>query len=338
MENARPGEGRALDRRRVLGAAVAGALSAWLPAPATAQRRLWRIGYHSAGSAKTNAGWLDAFRKGMVDLGWSEARDYVIDARYADGEAAAIPRLAKELIATQPDVLLTTGSNSLKALAQLTKTIPIVFTIAADPVAEGFVPSLQRPAGNLTGLTTVSGDLAAKRLQLLKESFPAVSHVVLLFQGDDTLSTIQVREYEAAAAGLKMRLTPIDVRQPQDIEPALTRGAALGAQAYAIAAGFMISTQAKVIAAGILRSGLPSVASSELLAEAGILIAYSTSIPQNFRRAAAYVDRILKGAKPGDLPIEQPTKFNLFINNRTAKALGVAIPNSLLLRADRVIE
>lgn len=327
-----------MDRRQLVCIGLAGVATACWPALTKGQRRFWRIGYHSAGSAKSNAGWLDAFRKGMTELGWSEARDYVIDARYADGDAAAIPRLAKELVATQPDVLLTTASNSVKALAQLTTKIPIVFTIAADPVAEGFVPSLHRPGGNLTGLTTASGDLAAKRLQLLKEAFPAVSHVVLLFQGDDTLSTIQVQHYETAAAGLKVRITPVDLRKPEDIEPAFNRAAALGAHAYAIAAGFMMSTQAKVIAARILRSGLPSVGSSELMAESGILIAYSTSIPQNFHRAAAYVDKILKGAKPGDLPIEQPTRFNLFINNRTAKALGVAVPGSLLLRADRVIE
>jgi putative tryptophan/tyrosine transport system substrate-binding protein len=313
-------------------------LVAALPVIARAQRRLWRIGYHSAGSAKSNAGWLDAFRKGMAELGWSETRHYVLDSRYADGDVAAIPRLAGELVATEPDVLLTTGSNSIMALAQLTKTIPIVFTIAADPVAEGFVPSLQRPGGNLTGVTTQSGEVAAKRLQLLTESFPAVSHVVLLFQGNDTLSTIQVKQYEAAAEGLKIRITPIDVRQPEEIEPALNRATTLGAHAYAIAAGFVISTQAKVISARILRSKLPSVGSSELLAEAGILIAYAASIPQNFRRAAAYVDRILKGAKPGDLPIEQPTKFNLFINKRTAQAIGATLPTSMLMRADRVIE
>jgi putative tryptophan/tyrosine transport system substrate-binding protein len=309
-----------------------------LPVAARAQRRLWRIGYHSAGSAKSNAGWLDAFRKGMTDAGWSEARDYVIDARYADGEVAAIPRLARELVATQPDVLLTTGSNSIKALADLTKVIPVVFTIAADPVAEGFVPSLQRPGGNVTGLTTQSGEVAAKRLQLLKESVPAVQHVALLFQGNDTLSTIQVKQYEAAAEGLKIRITAVDLRQPEDIEPALNRAATLGAHAYAIAAGFMISTQAKLLAARISSAKMPSVGSSELLAEAGILIAYATSIPQNFRRAASYVDKILKGARPADLPIEQPTTFNLFLNKKTAKAIGATFPASMLLRADRVIE
>lgn len=324
-------------RRRLLTAGFAAAASVYLRA-AWPQRRLWRIGYHSAGSAKSNAGWLDAFRKGMADLGWSETRQYVIDTRYADGEVAAIPRLAGELVATDPDVLLTTGSNSLKALAQLTKTIPIVFTIAADPVAEGFVPSLQRPGGNLTGVTTQSGDVAAKRLQLLTESFPAVSHVLLLFQGNDTLSTIQVKQYEAAAESLKIRITPIDVRKPEDIEPALKRAATLGVHAYAIAAGFMIGTQAKVIAARILHSRLPSVGNSELLAEAGILIAYAASISQNFRRAATYVDKILKGTKAGDLPIEQPTKFNLFINKRTAQAIGATLPASMLMRADRVIE
>jgi putative ABC transport system substrate-binding protein len=327
-----------LDRRRLLRIGLVSAAAACLPTSAMAQRRLWRIGYHSAGSAQSNAGWLDAFRSGMAELGWSEARDYVIDARYADGITEAVPRLARELVATQPDVLLTTAGPTIKLLAQLTKTIPIVFTIAADPVSEGFVPSLQRPTANLTGLTTLTADLGAKRLQLLKDAFPSVSHVVLLFQGNDTNSAIQVKQYEGAAKELKMRLTQIDLREPEDIEPALNRAVGLGAHAYAIAAGFMINIQSKLVAERILRARAPAIASSERLAEAGVLLAYSVSIPQNFRRAATYVDKILKGAKPRDLPIEQPTKFNLVINARTAKALGVTLSPSLLVRADRVIE
>src|SRR5258708_165663 len=196
-----------LARRKLLSAFGIAALAVYLPA--LAQRRLWRIGYHSGGSAQPNAGWLDAFRQGMSELGWSEARHYVIDARYADGIVEALPRLAKELVATQPDLLLTTAGPSVKLLSQSTSTIPIVFTIAADPVAEGLVASLQRPGGNLTGLTTLTRDLAAKRLELLKDAFPSISHVALLFQGNDTNSLVQVKEYEAAAAGLKIRLSPI---------------------------------------------------------------------------------------------------------------------------------
>src|SRR3954468_1498813 len=165
-------------RRRLLAAAAALAV---LPCSGYAQRRLWRIGYHSGGSAESNAGWLDAFRTGMTELGWSEARDYVIDARYADGDAAAVQRLAAELIATQPDVILTTAEGSILALARMTKTVPIVFAIGADPVGSGYAASLQRPGGNLTGIAALTADLSAKRLQLLKDAFPNLSHVVAFF-------------------------------------------------------------------------------------------------------------------------------------------------------------
>ena len=327
-----------MDRRGLLCAGIAAAASAGFPALAPAQRRLWRVGYHSAGSAQSNAGWLDAFRKGMSELGRSESRDYVIDARYADGKAELVQRLATELVATEPDVLLTTAESSIQALARSTGKIPIVFAIAADPIRHKLVSSLQRPGGNVTGLTLLTPDLAPKRLELLKESFPAVSHVVVLFQGNDDASNGQMKGYADAATRLKMRTTLIDLRQPGDIDPAFKRAGPLGADGYAIASSFMMNTQAKVIADHILRAKLPSVSSALLMAEAGVLFTYGPSPLHNFRRAAVYVDKIFKGAKPGDLAIEQPTKFDLVINARTAKALGVVIPQSVMLRADRVIE
>ncbi len=327
-----------MDRRGLLCAGIASAASACFPALAPAQRRLWRVGYHSAGSAQSNAGWLDAFRQGMAELGWSEARHYVIDARYADGVAAAVPRLASELVATQPDVLLTTADTSIRALADSTKTIPIVFAIAADPVAEGYAKTLQRPDGNLTGLTVLSPDVAAKRIELLKEAFPGLSHLAVLFQGNDKASVAQLKGYAEAAARLAIRVSQVDVRQPAEIEPALSRGRELGASGWAVASSFMLNIHSRRIAEEILRSKLPSISSAAVMAEAGMLMAYAPSAPQNFRRAAAYVDKILKGAKPGDLAIEQPTKFDLVINGKTAKALGATIPQSVMLRADRVIE
>lgn len=327
-----------MNRRGVLGAWVAGVAAACLPVPAMPQRRLWRIGYHSAGSAQSNAGWLDAFRQGMADHGWTEARHYVIDARYADGRSDLLQRLAAELVATEPDVLLTTAESSIQALARSTSKIPIVFAIAGDPVGHRLVSSLQRPGGNITGLTLLSHDLAPKRLELLKDSFPAVNHVVVLYQGNDDASAGQVKGYTEAAARLNMRTSGIDLRQPADVEPAFRRAGALAPDAYAIASSFMLNTQARAIADGILRAKLPSVASALLFAEAGVLFGYGPSPMQNFRRAASYVDRIFKGAKPADLAIEQPTKFEILVNARTAKALGVTIPPSVLLRADRVIE
>jgi len=327
-----------LDRRDLLAAAVAGAASVCLSAPAWAQRRLWRIGYHSGGSADSNAGWLDSFRKGMADLGWSEARDYVIDARYADGNQAAIKRLASELVATQPDVILTTAEASIIALAGVTKTIPIVFALAADPIGNRYVASLQRPGGNLTGLTALTADLAGKRLELLKEAFPQTTHALVLFEPADPAAVSQVRGLETAAARLKIRLALHEVRQPTDIDAAFERGARPAADACVVVAGLLMNIQRKQIAARALQLRMPSISSNAIYAEAGVVIAYAPSAPANFHRAAAYVDKILKGAKPGDLAIEQPTKFNLTINTKTAKALGATIPQSVMLRADRVIE
>lgn len=318
---------------------LAGASLVVFAQAARSQRRLWRIGYFSAGSAQSNAGWLDAFRRGMSELGWSEARDYVIDTRYADGAAEDLQRrTATELVATQPDILLTTADASIRLLSQSTRTIPIVFTGAADPVGERYAASLQRPGGNLTGLTLQSRDLTAKRLELLKEAFPSVSHVVLFFQGNDPAGLLQLKEFTDAAANLKLRMTSIDLRQAADIEPAFDRAGALGADAYAIAGSFMLNIHRKAIADGILRAKVPSIGTNVIMAEAGVLMTYAPSLPRHFHRAASYVDRILKGAKPGELPIEQPTRFDLVINARTAKALGATIPPSIRLRAERVIE
>ena len=327
-----------MDRRRLLEVGFAGALATWFSGFATAQRRLWRIGYLSGTTLQSNPGWLDAFRKGMGEHGWSEARHYVIDARFAEGVAEVLPRMATELINTQPDVLLTPAGTTIKLLAEGTKTIPIVFTIAADPVGEGFVKSLQRPGGNLTGLTTLTRDVAAKRLQLLKEAFPAISHVALFFQGGDSNSEVQVKEYQDAGARLNVRISALELRKPADIEPAFERARLAGADAYAVASGFMLNTQRKAMVDGVLRAKVPSMGSSMVMAEAGTLMTYTASVHENFRRAATYVDKILKGAKPGELAIEQPTKFDLVINARTAKTLGMTLPASLLARADRLIE
>jgi putative ABC transport system substrate-binding protein len=317
---------------------LAGASLGAFPRSLRAQRRLWRIGYHSGGSAESNAGWLDAFRKGMDGLGRSEARDYVIDARFADGDPAATQRLAAELVATQPDVILTTAEGSILALARFTKTVPIVFALGADPVANGYAASLQRPGGNLTGIAALTTDLSAKRLQLLNEAFPNLSHAVVLFEPTDPAAVSQMKGYRAAFEQSKMRFTEIELKRAADIDAAFKRGGAVGADAYVVVSGAMLNIQRKSIAERILQAKRPSISSNVIWAEAGLLMTYAPSAPANFRRAAVYVDKVLKGARPGELAIEQPTKFDLVINARTAKALGLVIPHSLRLRADRVIE
>lgn len=324
-------------RRQLLLALGAGAA---VPFPVLAQKekRVRRIGFLTAPSLQTTAARLAAFRAGMLELRWVEGRDYVIDARYANGIAQALPGLATELVATQPDLLLTTGDEVVGLITQRTKTIPVVFTLAQDPVGAGFVASLQRPGGNVTGLMTLSRDLAAKRLQLLKEAFPRVVHVIALFESDNGGSVSQVKEFEETAPRLGLHITTIGVRQPADIEPAFKRGATLGAQAYVLTQSGVITAQFHAIADHVLRSKIPSMAGNTEFVEAGGLLSYAASSTDNFHRAAAYVDKILKGAKPADLPTEQPTRFELVINMKSAKAMGLVIPQSFLLRADRVIQ
>jgi len=326
-------------QRRQLLRLAAGAIAALsLPALAQPERRVRRIGVFFLTSARASAAWLAAFREGMGELRWVEGRDYVIDARYANGVARAGPVLAAELVATQPDLVLTGAEEAVRQLAQRSKTIPVVFAISQDPVGSGIAASLQRPGGNATGLTTLTRDLEGKRLQLLKEAFPRVAHVVLLFDPADVGSVPQVKEIEEAAAHLRIRVTPIELGQAADTEPAFKRGAALGAQAYLVVEGPLASSQLQAIVDRIMRAKVPAIFGASQYVEAGGLMSYSPSYLDNFRRAAAYVDKILKGAKPGDLPVEQPTKFELVVNLKTAKALGITFPQSFLLRADKVIE
>ena len=329
-----------MQRRQILCLTAAGFAALSLPAFAQQEKRVRRIGYFGLGSLQTSAAWLAAFRQGMLELRWVEGRDYVIDARYGNGVSVAqvLGGLADELIATQPDLLLAPGDEPVRLLAQRTKAIPIVFAIAQDPLGSGLAASLQRPGGNATGLTTLARDLSAKRLQLLQEAFPRVAQVVLLFEPADVGSVSQAKEIEDAARRLRMRVTPIELRQVADIEAAFKRGAALGAQAFIVAQGPFINTQRQAIAARTMRAKAPAIFGADQYVDAGGLMSYGASQSDNFRRAAAYVDKIFKGAKPGDLPVEQPVKFELVINMKTAKAMGIKFSQSFLVRADRVIE
>ncbi len=322
-------------RRQFLLAVCASSLSGSLPALAQQKKRVWRIGYLALSSAQANVPWLAAFREGMADLHWIEKRDYVIDARYANGVAQDLKDLAAAAVASQPDLLLTTGESVINPLQRQTRTIPIVFTIAADPVRFGVAVSLQRPGGNATGLTTLSIDISAKWLQLLKEAFPGVKHVAVLSESSPLTS---VKEFEEAASRLGMRISPMEYRQIADIEAAFKRGSAIGVEAYILTQSGLINNQRKAIADLALHHKVPSIAANNEYVEAGGLMSYSNSAAANYRRAAAYVHKILNGAKPSDLPIEQPTRFELVVNMKTAQAIGAAFPKSFLVRVDRVIE
>jgi putative ABC transport system substrate-binding protein len=326
-------------RRKLLFAlGVAGLATLSLPGLAQQEKRARRIGFLTGGSLQVSAPWLVAFRRGMAELSWVEGRDYVIDARYVNNIVGAAPGLAAELVATQPDLLLTVADTTTGLLAQRTKTIPIVFATIQDPLVSGVVASLKRPGANATGLTTLTRDLGAKRLQLLKEVLPRIAHVGLLFEPANPSALSQVKDIQAAAQQLKSRVTPLELRQVADIEAAFKRGAALGVQAYMIAQGFLITSQRQAIADRGLRSKAPAMFAGSEYVELGGLMSYAPSYEDNFRRAATYVDKILKGANPGELPIEQPAKFELAVNLKTAKAMGLKIPQSILIRADRVIE
>ena len=311
-----------------------GALTA-LPTFAQQPARARRIGYIANSGAQRSVPWLAAFRAGMAELRWVDGRDYVIDARYADGVAQRQRGLAGELVAAQPDLLLTGAEQGVRSFLEWTKTIPIVFAQASDPVGNGIAASLRRPGGTATGLTVLSRELGAKRLELLKDAFPRVVQVAVLFDPAFPGSLADVKVIEEAAPRLGMRVTSIGV-QKGNIEGAFKRGAAAGAHAYMLTQSGLFAPQQVI--EGSSRSGVPAIYMNSAFVESGGLMSYSPSNPDNFRRAAAYVDKIFKGAKPGDLPIEQPTKFELVVNMKTAKAMGFTIPQTILLRADRVIE
>ena len=302
------------------------------------EKRVRRIGVFFLTSARFSDHWLAAFRAGMAELRWIEGRDYVIESRYANGVLQAGPALAAELIATQPDLVLTGAEQAVRMLTEASKTVPVVFAISKDPVGSGIAASLSRPGGNATGLTDLSHGLAAKRLQLLQQTIQRVAHVGLLFDPADVGSISQVKEVMEAATQLRIKVTPIELGQAANLEQPFKRGAALGVQAYALADGPLSSSQLQFLVDRSMRARIPAMFTSTQYSEAGGLMSYAPSLQDNFRRAAAYADKILKGAKPGDLPVEQPIKFELVINLKTATALGITIPQAVRLRADRVIE
>ena len=326
-------------RRKLLIALGTGAIGNPLATHAQqAPAKLRRIGFLSLGGAESNAHYLVAFRAGMAALKWVDGRDYLIEARYADGVAQAITRLAAELVAQQPDLILTAGDGSLRALLQQTKTIPLVVGIAQDPVGNGLVASLRRPGGNATGLTSLAGGLGSKRVQILKEALPRLAHIAVLYEPENIGGVAQWKEIEDAAKRIGVRATPHEIRQPADIAPAFKRGAAQGVQAWIITQGGPQITHRKEIVERAIALKLPLMATNVETTEAGGLMSYGASVSDNFRRAAGYVDKIFKGANPGELPIQQPVTFEMVVNLKTAKAIGVTVPPIVLLQAERVIE
>jgi putative ABC transport system substrate-binding protein len=297
-----------------------------------------RVGYFSASSPTVNAPRLAAFRRGMGELGWVEGNDYIVDARYADGNPSNIAQLAHDVVASRPDIILTPGDEAIRALANATTTIPIVFATSVDPVRLGVAKSLQHPGGNVTGLTTLRAPLGAKSLELLKQAFPHVTTVAVLFTREDLSTSPQRKEVDDAAPRLGVRITSAAFDRTTEPASAVKEAVAAGCQAFLVLDGYVMNTRRAEVVAAINASRLPAIFPRAEHVEAGALMSYSSSTVDNFRKSAAYVDKILKGTKPGELPIEQPSKFDLTINLKTAKATGINIPELLLVRADKVVQ
>jgi len=280
----------------------------------------------------------DGFLQGLRELGYVEGQNIVIERRYSEGRYERLPGLAAELVRLKVDVIVAVGGPPPHAAKDATSTIPIVMTNHGDPVGTGLVASLARPGGNVTGLSTVNPDLVGKQLQLLKEAVPRLSRVAVLSNPTHPLHRLPLREVEVAARSLKVGLQVLEARAPSEFASAFSAATKESAGALIVLGDGMFFGQRTRIAELAAKSRLPMIAAEREYAEAGGLLAYGANFRESFRRAATYVDKILKGAKPGDLPIEQPTKFEFVINLKTTKALGLTIPQSVLLRADEVIQ
>jgi putative ABC transport system substrate-binding protein len=280
--------------------------------------------------------YVDAFRQGLRDVGYVEGQTIAIEYRWAEGRPARLPLLAAELVQLKVDVIVTQGEVMTRPVKEATSTIPIVMASSGDPVEAGLVASLARPAGNVTGLSSVSPDITGKRLQLLKEAVPRVSRVAILYNPTNLATVLGVKEAQVAARTLGLTVQPVEVRAPDDLGPAFDAMTRERAQAlFLFGDPFTITHQRRTLDLAAKRR-LPTTCNWP--ESAGCLISYGPDRLDMFRRAATFVDKILKGAKPADLPVEQPTKFELVINLKTAKALGLTIPRSVLGLADQVIQ
>lgn len=296
-----------------------------------------RISYLTLVSRSVNAARIEAFRRGLRDLGYVEGKNIVIEWRFAEDNRDHLPALASELVRLQVEIIVTGGALPTQAAKNATSTIPIVMTQDPNPVANGFVASLARPGGNITGLATLSPEISGKRLELLKEIIPKLSHVVVLGTSNLPGDAQSLKETERAANALKVKIQYLDILVPQDVEMVFQVAKKARAEAVLVLTSALINSHRAQLVALAAKHQLPAIYPFPEYVEAGGLMTYGVSFIDLAQRAATYVDRILKGAKPADLPVEQPKKFDLIINLKTARQIGLTIPPQVLARADRVI-
>jgi putative tryptophan/tyrosine transport system substrate-binding protein len=324
---------------KVFGFAVGAVLFALCyPAAAQQPQKIRRIGVLSVTSAATIPARIDAFRQGLRELSYVEGKNIVVEYRYADGKADRVPMLAAEMVRLNVEVILTAGSAATRPAKEATATIPIVMAQDIDPVANGFVASLARPGGNITGLSTLGPEISGKQLEILKDIVPKLSQVVVLNNSDAPGYMQMRRETELAANALRIKIHFVDVRTPKDLEIAFREIANKRPEAVLVPTMPIVVSQRAQIANLAVKHRLPAMYGQPEHVEAGGLMFYGASITDLFRRAATYVDKILKGARPADLPVEQPKKFEFIVNLKTAKQIGLTIPPNVLAQADRVIK
>ena len=298
--------------------------------------KVYRVANLGVGSPTTTGVFFDNFKKGLRDLGYIEEQNIVIDARWAEGKAERLPGLAAELAALNPDVIIASGTPGTRAAKQATATIPIVMIGVADPVGAGLVASLAHPGGNITGVSNLSLELSGKTLELLHAAVPKATRIAVLMS-DDPIHSFLLKEIQDAAKGFGLTVLPTRAKSPEELERAFASIANEKAQAVIVLADVVFSGQRKRIAELAAQARLPSMYQFREHTEAGGLLSYGPDSRNLQKVVATYVDKILKGAKPGDLPVQQPTEFELVINLKTAKALGITFPQEILLRADKVI-
>jgi putative ABC transport system substrate-binding protein len=316
-----------------------GALAAPFAANAQQPAKVYRIGILIPSNPAATAHLVEAFRQGIRGLGHIEGKTFVLEVRYGETRAERILELARELVSLKVDVIVATTDQAIAAARQQTQTIPIVMVNGTDPVGTGFVASLARPGGNVTGLSTISPELSGKRLQLLREVIPGLLRVAIIWNPGVRGAMFDYKETEGVARSLRLQLQSVEVSRAEDLDRGFSAVTNQRAQVLIVQTPnpVLFANRGQIVSFA-QKNRLPSMYGQKEYADAGGLMAYGPSSAELWRRAATYVDKILKGAKPGDLPVEQPTKFELVINLKTAKTLGLTIPHSLLLRADHVIQ